>query len=177
MSSAETMKQLIMADRLPITTAGSQIRPVSGFVRVAVTDDIGQIASMRVAFIRQIKNLTEAEQDELLDAQAAMFRSGMDNGSILMWVYQVGGEIVGSAALLFRQARGRPVQAELMAVYTVVAYRRQGVATALVCAALSHARQIGLGSVSLQPTGDSFELYRSLGFFGDHESMVIQFST
>jgi len=148
--------------------------PDPGFVREAIKSDVKHVAAMRVAFIQQVKSLTASERAELLDTQMHMFREGMERGSILIWVYQIGGEIVGSTGLLFRESAKAPTQAELMAVYTRRAYRHRGIATALVSAALAHARGLGLDAVMLQPTSESFDLYRKLGFSGNCSEMILQ---
>jgi len=148
--------------------------PDPGFVREAIKSDLQHVAAMRVAFIQQVKSLTASERAELLDAQMHMFREGMESGAILIWVYQVGGEIVGSTGLLFRESAEPATRAELMAVYTRRAYRHRGIATALVSAALAYAKGLGLDTVMLQPTNESFDLYRKLGFTGNYSEMILQ---
>lgn len=149
----------------------------SGTVRAATASDIPEIAALRVDFIGQVKSISEKEKQALLDDQVSMFRSGLEKGSMLVWVYQIGGHTVGTSALLFRDqgaqsACARPESAELMAVYTRPAYRKRGIATILVRKALDHARRIGLSSVFLQPTEESYPLYKKLGFTDRRREMV-----
>ncbi|HOV93421.1 MAG TPA: GNAT family N-acetyltransferase [Spirochaetales bacterium] len=155
---------------------------VQGGVRQAVLADVLRIAAMRLAFIQQIKTLTSEKKSELLESQTEMFKKGIQDGSMLFWVYEYDNRIVGSAGLLLREtsrldsdkALGKAPHAELFAVYTDSSFRRHGIGTALVKAALLEARMRGLDKVTLQPTDDSIDLYRSLGFCGDSAHMSLK---
>ena len=153
-----------------------------GGVRQAKVDDIPCIAAMRLAFIQQIKTFASEKRDSVLKSQAEMFEKGMQDGSMLLWVYEYDKEIVGSAGLLLRGTSGsasdkayrKARHAELFAVYTDTSFRHHGVGTALVKVALLEARMRGLEKVTLQPTDDSINLYRSLGFCGDSSHMSLK---
>lgn len=153
-----------------------------GHVRQAMLADVTCIAAMHLAFIQQIKTLTSEKKAEVLESQTRMFKKGMQDGSMLFWVYEYDNRIVGSAGLLLRgtsgsapdRAHGRARHAELFAVYTDSSFRRHGVGTALVKAALLEARIRGLDKVTLQPTDDSIDLYRRLGFCGDSSHMSLK---
>ena len=153
-----------------------------GGVRQAVLADVPCIAAMRLAFIQQTKTLTSGKRAEVLESQTKMFKKGIQDGSMLLWVYEYDNKIVGSAGLLLRGTSGSASEkayrkarhAELFAVYTDTSFRHHGVGTALVKVALLEARMRGLEKVTLQPTDDSINLYRSLGFCGDSSHMSLK---
>jgi ribosomal protein S18 acetylase RimI-like enzyme len=55
-------------------------------------------------------------------------------------------------------------EGELLNVYTIPAYRRRGLGSALVDLAIAEARALGLRRIRLQCTEDSRRIYESRGF-------------
>lgn len=147
-------------------------------VRPATEADLPRIAAMRLAFLEQIKSLPARMKPLVLSEQEEMFRKGMAEGRILLWVDEEDGVVAGSGGLLLsRDANAKGTgrdSAELMAMYTLGEFRRRGIGSALVAAALAYAKKAGLRSVALQPTPDSKRIYARFGFVGNDEKMTLR---
>lgn len=150
-------------------------------VRPATEADLPRIAAMRLAFLEQVKSVPVQMQPRVLSEQEEMFRKGMSEGRILLWVDEEDGVVAGSGGLLLSRggkARGKGREgAELMAVYTLREFRRMGIGSAIVATVLAHAREAGLPSVTLQPTPDSKGIYERFGFVGNDDEMVLSFGS
>ena len=120
--------------------------------------------------------------DTLIDAARAYFTQAFADGRYVGWVAELGdgsGEIVGGAGLQLREllprpdvARGRLVrgpQGLILNVFTERAWRRRGVADALMREVLRWCRGNGIESVVLHASGDGRPLYRKLGFMPTNE--------
>ena len=145
-----------------------------GRIRLATPKDSHAIAQLRMKFLEQIKRYSEEERQEIFVSQKTMFEEAIRNGSMQVWLFEQNQTVAATSALrvLSRQAaNGR--QAELLAVYTRHEYRKRGIATRLVETAIAEARRSGFSTLVLQPTGDSFELYRKFGFIGNARHMSL----
>ena len=79
------------------------------------------------------------------------------------------GEVIGSVALLLFPRLPSPDsvaarEGYLVNVYTVPQWRRRGVAAGLVAAAISSARELGLGRIRLHATPEGQVVYTAAGF-------------
>ena len=79
------------------------------------------------------------------------------------------GTIVGSGAVWLADAQPRPLEPQpyrpyLLSMFTEPAYRGQGVATAIVRAAVDYARRRGYSRITLHAAPMGRRVYRRLGF-------------
>ena len=120
--------------------------------------------------------------DTLIDAARAYFTQAVADGRYAGWVAELddgSGEIVGGAGLQLREllprpdaARGRLVrgpQGLVLNVYTEPAWRRRGVADALMRELLRWCRGNGIDSVVLHASAEGRPLYERLGFAPTNE--------
>ena len=147
--------------------------PVPFTVRTATVDDIPALARHRVAMFLDIGNIAPADAPALEDATAEWMREAMPVGGFHAWVACAGGTIVGGAGMQLRPIMPRPrpgggvrrgLQGLLVNVYTEPAWRRRGVAEAVVRRALADARGLRLANVVLHASADGRPLYERLGF-------------
>src|SRR5262249_24819182 len=66
-----------------------------------------------------------------------------------------------------------PTEGYVMNVYVEPAWRRRGIASALMGAALDHARALGLGRVRLHATDDGRQTYARAGFLPREDGMEL----
>jgi hypothetical protein len=87
-------------------------------------------------------------------------------GGIVLLVARLGGRIAGTVQLDANTPPNQPHRAEVRKMLVHPDFRRKGIARALMLALEGHARQMGLGLLTLDTrTGDAAEpLYRSLGY-------------
>jgi GNAT superfamily N-acetyltransferase len=151
-------------------------------IRRATAADAGVLARHRAEMFRDMGELPGDLYDTLIDAARAYFTQAIAEGRYVGWVAELddrSGEIVGGAGLQLREllprpdvARGRLVrgpQGLILNVYTERAWRRRGVADALIRELLRWCRGNGIESVVLHASADGRPLYEKLGFAPTNE--------
>jgi GNAT superfamily N-acetyltransferase len=148
-------------------------------VRPATVDDVSALAHHRVAMFLDIGNIDPADAPALEHAAAEWMREAIPGGDFLGWVARDGdGAVVGGAGMQLRPIIPRPRpgggvragrQGLLVNVYTERAWRRRGVAEAVVRHAIEDARRLRLASVVLHASREGRPLYERLGFASTDE--------
>jgi GNAT superfamily N-acetyltransferase len=146
-------------------------------IRRATTADAGALARHRAEMFRDMGELPDDLYDTLIDAAGAYFTQAIADGRYVGWVAELrdrSGATVGGAGLQLREllprpdvTRGRLVrgpQGLILNVFTERAWRRRGVADALMRELLRWCRGNGIESVVLHASGDGRPLYERLGF-------------
>jgi GNAT superfamily N-acetyltransferase len=96
-------------------------------------------------------------------------RRMMRERRLVAFVATSGGEVAGSGALWLREEQPRPgdnagYAPYLLSMYTEPRYRRSGLATAIVKAAIEWSRARGYRKVELHASRDGRPVYEALGF-------------
>jgi GNAT superfamily N-acetyltransferase len=151
-------------------------------IRRATAADAGALARHRAEMFRDMGELPDDLHDTLIEAARAYFIHAIADGRYVGWVAQLddeSGEIIGGAGLQLREllprpdvARGRLVrgpQGLILNVYTERAWRRRGVAAALMRELLRWCRGNGVESVVLHASAEGRPLYEKLGFTATNE--------
>jgi GNAT superfamily N-acetyltransferase len=151
-------------------------------IRRVTAADAGVLARHRAEMFRDMGELSGDLYDTLIDAARAYFTQAVADGRYAGWVAELddgSGEIVGGAGLQLREllprpdaARGRLVrgpQGLVLNVYTEPAWRRRGVADALMRELLRWCRGNGIDSVVLHASPEGRSLYEKLGFAPTNE--------
>jgi len=151
-------------------------------IRRATTADAGILARHRAEMFRDMSELPDDLYDTLIDAARAYFTQAVADGRYVGWVAELDDEsraIVGGAGLQLREllprpdvARGRLVrgpQGLVLNVYTERAWRRRGVAAALMRELLRWCQGNGVESVVLHASAEGRPLYEKLGFTSSNE--------
>ncbi|PYO63373.1 MAG: N-acetyltransferase [Gemmatimonadetes bacterium] len=146
-------------------------------MRRATAADAGVLARHRAEMFRDMGQLPDGLSDTLIDAARAYFTQAIADGRYVGWVAELddrSGEIVAGAGLQLRELLPRPdavrerlvrgPQALVLNVYTERAWRRRGVADALMRELLRWCRGNGIESVVLHASGEGRPLYEKLGF-------------
>jgi len=146
-------------------------------IRRATAADAGVLARHRAEMFRDMGELPASLYDTLIDAARAYLTQAITDGRYVGWVAELDAgsrEIIGGAGLQLREllpradvARGRLVrgpQGLIVNVYTERAWRRKGVADALMRELLQWCRGNGIESVVLHASDDGRPLYEKLGF-------------
>lgn len=125
--------------------------------------------------------LPDGLHDTLVEAARAYFTQAVADGRYVGWVAEDdrSSEIVGGAGLQLRELLPRPdgarerlvrgAQALVLNVYTERAWRRRGVADALMRELLRWCRANGIESVVLHASDEGRRLYEKLGFTPTNE--------
>ncbi len=139
-------------------------------VRQATQADIPVLVSLRMGLFCEVGELSDPLVDvDLWQATSAYFSTAQADGSARSWVAEVGREVVasGTLALFVRppypgNLSGR--EAYLLNMYTLPAYRKQGMASALLNAMVAYACAEQLGKVWLHASDEGRPLYERVGF-------------
>lgn len=155
-------------------------------VREAEASDIPRLAHHRVAMFRDMGKLASHVEDALERATAAYFRDALPRGDYLAWVAEENGmprAVIGGAGVQLRPILPRPrrggedlelgPEAIVLNVYVEPAWRRRGVAEALMRAALSALATRGIHRIVLHASDDGRRLYERLGFAPTNEMRLV----
>ena len=143
-------------------------------IRAATPADAATIGRHRAAMFRDMGRLAADDPgDALAGATAGYLADAMPAGLYVGWLAEADGRVVGGAGVQLRPLVPRPApgggvltapQALLLNVYTEPAWRRRGVAEALVRRALDWADARGVSGVVLHASDAGRALYERLGF-------------
>jgi GNAT superfamily N-acetyltransferase len=148
-------------------------------IRLATAADAGVLARHRADMFRDMGQLSDTLRDTLVEAARAYFAAAIPDGRYVAWLAEAGGEVVGGEGLQLRELLPRPApgdsrlvrgpQGLVMNVFTERAWRRRGVAAALLRELLRWCRASGIESVVLHASADGRPLYDKLGFTPTNE--------
>jgi GNAT superfamily N-acetyltransferase len=148
-------------------------------IRRATAADAGVLARHRADMFRDMGQLSDAQRDPLVEAARAYFATAIPDGRYVAWLAEAEGKIVAGAGLQLRELLPRPEptgtrlvrgpQGLILNVYTERAWRRRGVAAALLGELLGWCRASGIESVVLHASADGRPLYEKLGFTPTNE--------
>ena len=146
-------------------------------IRRATAADAGVLARHRAEMFRDMGELPASVYDTLIDAARAYLTQAVTDGRYVGWVAELDAgsrEIIGGAGLQLRELLPRPdvarerlvrgPQGLIVNVYTERAWRRKGVADALMRELLQWCRENGIESVVLHASDEGRPLYERLGF-------------
>ena len=107
-------------------------------IRRATLADVEALARLRLALLREMGNVRDESQEApLLDAMRDYFQRTLSTDEFLAWVAEVDGQVIAISGLVFFERppdAGNPagVEAYLMNMYTLPAWRGRGLARALL---------------------------------------------
>jgi ribosomal protein S18 acetylase RimI-like enzyme len=151
-------------------------------VREARASDVPALAHHRAAMFRDMGQLAARREPSMVQATATYLREALPRGDYLAWVAedrQVPPEIIGGAGVQLRPILPRPrpgtdeiepgPEAIVLNVYVEPAWRRQGVAEAMMRALLETLDRRGIRRIVLHASPDGRRLYERLGFVPTNE--------
>ena len=156
--------------------------PPAFTVRPAGAADIPMIAHHRVAMFRDMGALAANQEEPLVQATLAFLAAALPRGEYLAWVAEDDGtpsSVIGGAGAQLRPILPRPPdgvdglelgpEAIILNVYVEQAWRRQGVAEALMRALLEALAARGIRRIVLHASDQGRRLYEHLGFVATNE--------
>jgi len=151
---------------------------MSFLLRKATPQDAEIITAMRWKLFQET-NSTETPEPpaEFLRESRAAVSHLLGNGQAFAWLAIVeNGYVVGNLALLLHARLPSPrnvvpLEGYVMNVWVDPAWRRQGIATALMDKALKKSRELGLKRVRLHATPEGRGAYARAGFVAREDGM------
>lgn len=140
---------------------GSQIP-----IRPAHAQDVPRLAELRAMFLQELKYEFDPRRCR---AETEAFLAAHLNTSLHVLVAQDKDTLAACAFLLVQPQLYHPriesgPSGEVLNVYTVPAYRNQGLAARLMQEVYALAKRLGLGSLRLSATAAGRALYEGMGF-------------
>ena len=139
-------------------------------IRRATLADVEPLARLRLALLREMGNVRdEGQEAPLLDAIRGYLQRTMSTDEFLAWVAEVDGQVVAISGLVFFERppdAGNPagVDAHLMNMYTLPAWRGQGLARALLDEIIGFVRSTPARRIWLHATEAGRPIYARAGF-------------
>ena len=143
---------------------------VTPIVRRATLDDVDDLVLLRVALLREMGALAEADDAPLAEAIRRYLVADLLVGRFIAWVGTDGeGTVIACGGLVFLQKPPSPSnhsgrEAYIMNMYTAPVWRGRGLATRLFEALMGDVREVGARLVRLHETEDGRALYERSGF-------------
>lgn len=148
-------------------------------IKRATRDDIELLVDNRMEFVTSIRDIVN--EDEFRLETRLYFDSHLEDGSIVCYIGVDEGKIVSSCILCIYQTLPTPSSLNgknglLLNVYTVIDYRRKGLAKMLLTKLIQEARDLKISKIHLDYTEAGYPLYCSLGFMKKDHEMCLNLS-
>ena len=143
-------------------------------IREATPADIPEILRQRRRMYVDMNYNDDATLEAMVKATAPYLAKAMADGSFRAWFACVGDRVVAGGAIVVSPWPAHPYDLEcrratILNVYTDPAYRRRGLARALVQTMIDWCRRERFARVTLHASDDGRHLYESLGFQASNE--------
>ena len=135
-------------------------------IRKANLNDMDLLMENRIEFVLSIRDLPDVEQYSL--HTRAYFEKHLMDGTLLVYIAVEDGKILSSSLLSIYETI--PISflsgktGLLLNMYTLEAYRHQGLASLLLKKIIEEARELGVVKIRLDYTDDGYPLYKKFGF-------------
>lgn len=131
-------------------------------VRLATLGDVESLINLRI-------QLLEADKAGFDDPLRVWLRTHLAEGSFLAWIAEDGGIVVAASGLTVLDrppypGNPRGLDGYVTNMYTLPAYRRQGLARQLLEVIIAHARRVGIKRLFLEASREGQPLYEQFGF-------------
>ncbi len=145
--------------------------------RLATMADLDALVAMRLAFLAEVAP-TVQPTPELSSKLREYFLRYMPTGEFVAYIALVSGKVVGTSGMVFHRHPPTPtnlagLNAYVMNMYTMPAWRQHRVATTLLQLLLSDASAKKCKRVSLHALPSARHLYTNLGFMPTDNEMVL----
>jgi GNAT superfamily N-acetyltransferase len=140
-------------------------------LRKAGLEDMEALLSLRLALWKTVRGVDSLgpEEPQLVEANRRYFQQAIPAGRFHAWLGVAGDAVVaGSGLVPFERppAPGNPLglEAYILNMYTLPAWRGQGIARALLMRLLAFSQELGVSKVWLHASAEGRPLYESVGF-------------
>ncbi|WP_199098375.1 GNAT family N-acetyltransferase [Dyella sp. ASV21] len=143
-------------------------------IRQAGVPDAGVMTELRCAFLEE--ELGHSLPDGFADQLRGWIEEAALDGRLLFWLAELEGKVAGCVAVnpyphMPSAYFSAGVGWYLLNMYVKPAYRRQGVAAALLATVGAAAREYGVDAINLHATPEAHDLYERFGFTTSIDAM------
>lgn len=148
-------------------------------IRRADMNDLEQIVALRMDFLREAQPDSLGSEVEVMELTRQYVAEKLAVGEFLVWFAEEDGQVIGTSGLLFFH---RPptfrntseLNAYVLNMYTLPAWRGRGVATTLLEHIISYVKTTSAMRISLHATEMGRPIYGRLGFVDCSSEMVLK---
>ena len=138
--------------------------------RKATLTDVENLTKLRTDFLQEVNSFTS--QDTILAMQNAnrdYFKAALPHKDFIAWLALNGNTIVATSGITFATVPPTPrwpngKTAHIMNIYTLPAYRKQGIAMQLLARVIQEAKDRHCTKITLNATQAGRPLYLKCGF-------------
>lgn len=146
-------------------------------IRRAKLSDIDMLTDNRLEFVCSIRNIENIEKFRTKTRE--YLQKHIEDDSLISYIAVDEGKIVSTCILCVYETLPTPSCLSgrtglLLNVYTLDAYRRQGLAYNLISMIIEEAKKLGVGKINLDYTDAGYPLYKKLGFKELDREMVLK---
>lgn len=140
---------------------------------IASNDDIQELTRMRIAYIKDDQgSIKDYEESIMINKLLEYFERHLGK-DLFAFVAKENNVIVATALLLVIEKPSNPhfisgLIGEVLNVYTMPDYRRQGISIKLMDNLVAFAKERKLDFIELSATKDGYPLYKKIGFKEHH---------
>ncbi len=143
---------------------------MSWTIREGRVEEVDRLVALRCAMFEGIGIDDPKVLGRIAEASRKYFLENMPTGLFRVWVVETDGELVGSIGLVVHSAPPRPSNlvgktGYIMNLVTLPAWRRRGIARALLSHVIEVLRVEGVPLVTLHASEEGRGLYEDLGFW------------
>lgn len=147
-------------------------------VRPATVDDIPILVSYRRSMFESMGIADETALSAMCEVMSRYLHQALPGGEYRGWVAEAGGVVIASGGLVIQRLPPSPRNMDgrhgyIMNIYTEPAWRRKGVATAILTTILDYLRSLGVPVATLHATQDGRPVYERFGFEQTNEMRLI----
>jgi GNAT superfamily N-acetyltransferase len=138
--------------------------------REAGSEDISMLVDYRIQFLREMQGTPSEEKEaDLRKELYGYFQEALATHSYIALIAELDGEPVGFGGMVIQRLPAHfnlmnGMAGYILNMYTVTAYRNNGIGSEILDRLVSYAKKIKLGRIYLNATREGFELYRKKGF-------------
>ncbi|MCE1198435.1 MAG: GNAT family N-acetyltransferase [Marinilabiliales bacterium] len=139
-------------------------------IRLVQESDLPQMIAARIDYLTEMQGERSADYKQELAAQLlTMMRGTLKEGSFFALLAEADGVTVSYGGMIVKKIpgdfnRSSYLEGEILNMYTLPAFRRKGISSAILQALLDRARALGITKVALHCSKDGEPLYRKFGF-------------
>lgn len=144
--------------------------------RKATISDIPELIKLRVEFLKEVTHTSEVP-DGIEEELMLYFTGHIPAGDYVNWLAEQDGQVISTGGICFYCIPPNFVnvtgnKAYILNVYTVKAFRRNGISKEIFTRLMREAGDRGICQVSLHATKDGRPLYEQFGFEQKNTEMV-----
>jgi GNAT superfamily N-acetyltransferase len=139
-------------------------------IRRVEVSDLPLMTAARIGYLAEMQGeRSETYKNELQQKLEEFFLHSMQEGSFFALMAEYEGEAVSYGGMILKKIPGdfnqsSYVEGDILNMYTLPEYRRNGISSRILEELLKEARRMGISKVALHCSKDGEPLYRKYGF-------------